>query len=296
MSMLRSQLSLIGFISTQGFGMRRRGALGVIPKQETLSTLYKQFHQVVAALHGHITRSGEEETNGSFQTMVKMGEKIVSDAQNAILRHVEDALGSPLGSGPQAPPSRPLVIVISGPSGVGKDAIINRLKEVREGIHFVVTATTRPKRLGEVDGKDYYFVSRDQFKIMMENNELLEHALVYGDYKGIPKQQVYECIKQGRDVVLRIDVQGAATVRSIFGSNAVFIFVIAESESALVKRLIQRKTETVDKLLTRISTARDEMSRMSEFDYVVVNIDGQLERSVSLICSIIDAEKVRVHK
>lgn len=209
---------------------------------------------------------------------------------------MEQALGSPLGTEPQAPVQKPLVLVISGPSGVGKDAVINRLKEVRDEIHFVVTATTRAKRPGEVDGKDYFFLTKQQFESMIQNNELLEHAVVYGDFKGIPKGQVRDCLAKGFDVVLRVDVQGAATVRSILGSSAVFIFLVAESENALVKRLAERKTETKDKLLLRIATAREELKRMKEFDYVVVNEDGQLERTVSLISHIIDAEKARVQQ
>jgi guanylate kinase len=100
----------------------------------------------------------------------------------------------------------------------------------------------------------------------------------------------------GQDVLLRLDVQGAATVRKLLGQDAVFIFMVAESEIALVKRLVERKTESFDKLLIRIATARKELELMSEFDYVVVNADGQLEQTVSKICSIIDAEKARVHQ
>ncbi|KAI5070205.1 hypothetical protein GOP47_0014548 [Adiantum capillus-veneris] len=218
------------------------------------------------------------------------------ELQELRLKEIEQALGSPLATGPQAPPPKPLVLVISGPSGVGKDAVINRLKEVRDEIHFVVTATTRPRRPREVDGKDYFFVTREQFEAMIRNNELLEYAIVYGDFKGIPKRQVRDCLVKGFDVVLRVDVQGAATIRTILGSNAVFIFLVAESEAALVKRLVARKTETKDKLLLRIATAREELKRMNEFDYVVVNAEGQLEKAVSLISHIIDAEKARVHQ
>ncbi|MCO5609453.1 hypothetical protein L7F22_063679 [Adiantum nelumboides] len=214
----------------------------------------------------------------------------------SLLKEIEHALGSPFGTGTQAPVPKPLVLVISGPSGVGKDAVINRLKKVRNEIHFVVTATTRPRRPGEVDGKDYFFVTREEFEAMIQSNELLEHAVVYGDFKGIPKRQVRDCLAKGFDVVLRVDVQGAATIRSILGSGAVFIFLVAESEAALVKRLVERKTETKDKLLLRIATAREELKRMSEFDYVVVNADGQLEKTVSLISHIIDAEKAQVHQ
>lgn len=213
-----------------------------------------------------------------------------------LFRGLEAALGSPFGSEPLNPPPNPLIIVISGPSGVGKDAVIKRLQEVREGMHFVVTATSRAKRPGEVDGKDYYFVTKEEFLSMIERNDLLEYALVYGDYKGIPKQQIRDFMAKGFDIVLRVDIQGAATLRSILGDSAVFIFLVAESEAALVKRLIDRKTETSEMLLVRIATAREEVRHMKKFDYVVVNAEGKLEESVKLVESIINAEKARVRQ
>ncbi|KAL2652838.1 hypothetical protein R1flu_020966 [Riccia fluitans] len=171
------------------------------------------------------------------------------EPQAEVMAQLENELGFPLGQDPQCPSPKPLVIVISGPSGVGKDAVIKRLQQVRGDLHFVVTATTRAMRPGEIDGLDYFFMSRTEFQEMIENHELLEHAIVYGDYKGIPKQQVRESMNLGMDVVLRVDVQGAATVRSLLGQEAVFIFLVAESEKALVKRLIERKTENMDKML-----------------------------------------------
>lgn len=243
--------------------------------------------------------SKEEEdnrTSGLEATERAINEDGVGDTFNqvAMLRDIEEALGSPLDSGPQAPAPKPLIIVISGSSGVGKDAVVKRLQELRKGIHFVVTATTRAKRPGEVDGKDYFFVSKDEFLSLIEKNELLEYATVYGDYKGVPKQQIRDFMSKGYDIVLRVDVQGAATLRALLGNSALFIFLVAESEVALVKRLMDRKTETREKLLLRISTAREEAKRMVEFDYVAVNAQGQLERTVNLINSIIDAEKARV--
>ncbi|KAF3778446.1 Guanylate kinase 2 [Nymphaea thermarum] len=251
-----------------------------------------------------------------------------------LMRGLESALGSCFSSEPLAPPTNPLIVVISGPSGVGKDALIKRLQEVREGIHFVITATSRPKRPGEVDGKDYFFVTKEQFLSMVNNDELLEYALVYGDYKGIPKQQyghvvvvnvlkhgsalpklcytgtppkeeypygtgttrIRDFMAKGFDIVLRVDIQGAATLRSILGDSAVFVFLVPESEIALVKRLIDRKTETSEMLLVRIATAREEVRHLKEFDYVVVNAEGKLENAVKLVESIIDAEKAKVRQ
>nr|XP_009416382.2 PREDICTED: guanylate kinase 2, chloroplastic/mitochondrial [Musa acuminata subsp. malaccensis]XP_018673922.1 PREDICTED: guanylate kinase 2, chloroplastic/mitochondrial [Musa acuminata subsp. malaccensis] len=207
---------------------------------------------------------------------------------------LEAALGTPFSSDPLSPPPNPIVLVISGPSGVGKDAVIKRLLEVREGIHFVVTATSRPQRPGEIDGKDYYFVTKEEFLKMVERSELLEYALVYGDYKGIPKQQIRDYMAKDFDIVLRVDIQGAATLRSILGDSAVFIFLVAESEAALVKRLVARNTETPEMLLVRIATAKEEFKHMRKFDYVVVNAEGKLDNAVKLVESIIDAEKARV--
>lgn len=211
-----------------------------------------------------------------------------------LLRALEASLRTSFTSHPLLQPPNPLILVISGPSGVGKDAVIKRLREVHESIHFVVTATSREKRPGEVDGLDYYFVSKEEFLSMVKNDELLEHALVYGDYKGIPKKQIREYMAKGFDIVLRVDIQGAATLRRILGDSAVFIFIVAESEMALVNRLIDRKTETKETLLVRISTAREEVKHLKNFDYAVVNAEGKLENAVKMVESIIDAEKAKV--
>ena len=134
------------------------------------------------------------------------------------------------------PQRQPLLIVISGPSGVGKDTVLQRMKERRMPFHFVVTATTRPPRSGEVHGRDYFFISNDQFAEMIDTHELLEWARVYNDYKGIPKQQVRDALASGQDVIMRLDVQGAATVRSL-SPQAVLIFLAPASETELVDRL-----------------------------------------------------------
>lgn len=188
---------------------------------------------------------------------------------------------------------RPVLVVISGPSGVGKDATLNRMKQSNHPFYFVVTATTRPKRPDEIDGVDYHFVSVGEFAEMIENNDLLEYAVVYGDYKGIPKKHVREALASGLDVIMRIDVQGAATIRKLV-PNAVTIFLIAESEDELVRRLRERKTEEADKLKMRIATARQELKRLNEFDYVVVNRMDAQDDTAAKVLSIISAEKSRV--
>jgi guanylate kinase len=187
----------------------------------------------------------------------------------------------------------PLLVVVSGPSGVGKDATLERMEELGYPFHFVVTATTRPRRPNEVNGVDYHFVSQQEFAEMLEKNELLEHAIVYGQHKGIPKKQVREALASGKDVIMRIDVQGAATIRHLV-PQAVFIFLTASSEEELIRRLKKRKTETPEGLKRRIATAWEEMKRLDEFDYVVVNRDGSLNDTVKTIAAIITAEKCKV--
>jgi len=189
---------------------------------------------------------------------------------------------------------RPLLVVLSGPSGVGKDTVLQRMQERRLAFHFVVTATTRPPRAGEVHGRDYFFVSSDEFAAMIENDELLEYAIVYNDYKGIPKQQVRDALASGQDVILRIDVQGAARIRALTGDGATLIFLSTASEAEMVDRLRARKTETPEGLNLRIATARKELERMNEFDYCVINRDLALDETVDQIAAIITAEHSRV--
>jgi len=187
-----------------------------------------------------------------------------------------------------------LLIVISGPSGVGKDSMVEGLKKKGLPFHFVVTATTRPKRPEEIDGVDYIFVSMEEFAGMIDSNELIEFAIVYGDYKGIPKQQVRDALASGKDVIMRLDVQGAATVRRLI-PEAALVFIAASSEKELIERLEQRKTDSSDQLKIRIATSRQEMRRLDEFDYIVINRQGCLGDAVAQVEAIIRAEHARVH-
>ncbi|MCA9946617.1 MAG: guanylate kinase [Anaerolineales bacterium] len=190
--------------------------------------------------------------------------------------------------------NHPKLIVISGPSGVGKDTIARKLIDTDPArFYFVVTATTRPPRQNETHGVDYFFFSNDEFAQMIESNELLEYAVVYNDYKGIPKQQIRDALNSGRDVIMRVDVQGAATVRKLI-PNAISVFLTTETESELVRRLRERKSETAEGLNLRIAAARQEMKRIHEFNYWVVNAEDRQERAVREILSIIEAAHCQV--
>jgi guanylate kinase len=190
----------------------------------------------------------------------------------------------------------PLLIVISGTSGAGKDsvarALVRRMGTAGYPAHFVVTMTSRPKRENEIEGIDYIFVSKDEFERMIEQGELLEYAVVYDQYKGIPRQQATDAMATGKDVVMRLDVQGAATIREM-APGAVLIFVTASSEHELADRLRRRRTESEEQLRLRLETARREMKHMHQFDYVIRNADGKLDETIDVALSIVVAEKHR---
>lgn len=189
----------------------------------------------------------------------------------------------------------PLLIVLSGPSGVGKDSVIEEMKKRDLPLQFVITATTREPRPDEAHGVDYFFVSEEEFKRMIEEDELIEYALVYNDYKGVPKSQVRKGLQSGKNVIMRVDVQGAETINNVI-EGALLIFLTTRSEEELVQRLKDRKTETEQDLKVRIETARQELQQMEIFDYVVVNQEGKLDETVDVIESIIVAEQHRVHQ
>lgn len=192
------------------------------------------------------------------------------------------------------PPTNPLLIVISGPSGIGKDAVVGLLRKTNPDTHFVVTMNSRPPRCDEVEGRDYFFVSRETFEAMIEADELLEHAKVYSDYKGIPKSQVREAFASGKDVVMRLDVQGAMTIRRIC-PEAILIFLTASSREEWVNRLLERRSETPEELELRFTTAEQEYALIDKFDYLVVNSDSHLDKTIEDIQAIIRAEHMKTN-
>ena len=193
---------------------------------------------------------------------------------------------------PDASSAPPLLVVLSGPSGVGKDAALDALKLLDRPWRFVITATTRPQRQGEQDGVDYIFLETAAFLKMKERDDLLECAQVYDYWYGVPRNQVRQGLQDGKDVILKVDVQGADTVREL-APEALFIFMIPSSFDELKSRLTKRETETPSQVALRLSNAQSELGRVGEFDYRVVNREGQLEQAVAEIDAIITAEKCR---
>ena len=188
----------------------------------------------------------------------------------------------------------PLLIVISGPSGVGKDSVLKRMKERGVDLNFVVTVATRERRADEVEGKDYFFISEEEFEGMLERGELIEHARVYDHFKGIPKAQVQGALRSGKDTIMRVDVQGAQTVRELY-PKALLIFLSTETEGELIERLNARGSETPESLKLRLETLRRELETVDIFDYYVLNPDGELDTAVDAILDFLHAEHLRTH-
>ena len=186
-----------------------------------------------------------------------------------------------------------LLVVLSGPSGVGKDAALTELRKLDRPWHFVVTATTRKIRSGETDGEDYIFLDEPTFLGMKERDEFVEFAQVYGNWYGVPKNQVTIGLEAGKDVILKIDVQGAATVRKM-APNALFLFMVPGSFEELQERLSQRMTESPPEIELRLKTAENEMNQSNGFDRQVVNSKDNLGQAVADIDAAIAEEKRRV--
>jgi len=189
--------------------------------------------------------------------------------------------------------SNRLLIVLSGPSGVGKDALLRKMKEQKYPFHYVVTVTSRPRREGERDGVDYRFISQREFQQMIDNGELLEWANVYGNYYGVPRKEISQALSKGRDVIVKVDVQGAATIKRIL-PQAVFIFLRPPSMEELERRLRQRHSESAKDLALRLRKAEEEMKSLPLFDHVLTSYQGKLDEAISQIQSTVAAEKRRV--
>lgn len=183
-----------------------------------------------------------------------------------------------------------VLLVLSGPSGAGKGTICHKLREKRNDLSYSVSATTRTPRKGEVDGKDYFFITIDRFKEMIANDEMLEYAEIYGNYYGTPKPYVMDILGHGKDVVLEIDPQGALQIKKHF-PDAVFVFIVPPSLDELTKRIYNRGTDSEEVIKRRLSAATSELEYASKYDYIIVN--DEVEKATNKVSNIIDAERNR---
>ena len=190
--------------------------------------------------------------------------------------------------------SEPLIVIISGLSGSGKDAVINHLKTISDiKFHFVVTCNTRAQRESEVDGVDYHFITREKFLDMIKNGEMVEHSVVYDDLKGVPRFEIENAFKIGEDIILRLDSQGMQKIKAIY-PQAISIFIVPPNADSWLDRLRSRNTETEESLEIRIRTAEEELAGISLFDYVVIN--DRIDQAARDILTILKAEHMRSTK
>jgi guanylate kinase len=190
--------------------------------------------------------------------------------------------------------SFPLLVVLSGPSGVGKDAVLTRMRKLGRPFHYVITATTRPKRAGEKNGVDYHFLSGKEFQQMIDKHQFLEWANVYDNYYGVPKNEITVALGKGVDAIVKVDVQGAATIKEIL-PQAVFIFLMPPSLEELEKRLRRRHSESTTGLALRLEKAKEEIKSLPLFDYVITSCQNKVDEVVFQIDAIVTAEKRRVN-
>ena len=183
----------------------------------------------------------------------------------------------------------PFVVVVSGPSGVGKDAVLARVRE-RAPFAVPVTMTTRAPREGEVDGRDYHFVTREAFDRAIAAGEMLEYAEVYGNYYGVPRSELRKALEAGQDVIVRVDVQGVRTLRTVIG-GAIFVFLVPDRPDHLEAQLRGRGAADEADLARRLRAAEEELAARDEFDHIVVNVHGDLDAAATAILEIIASER-----
>jgi guanylate kinase len=193
------------------------------------------------------------------------------------------------------PLKKPLLFIISGPSGVGKDAVLDKLKTSSLPIRYIVTTTTRSRRENEIDGIHYKFVSREHFQELIDSNSMLEWANVYGNMYGVPATDIEEALVSGQDVMVKVDIQGVENYKKIF-PDAVSIFLMPPSLEDLTTRLKGRRTESASSLEVRLKKASEEMKKQQYFDYAVINRWGEINQAVSDIKAIITAENCRIRR
>jgi len=189
----------------------------------------------------------------------------------------------------------PLMIIISGPSGVGKDSVLRALKNRNLPLHHVVTVNTRKPRPDEIEGVDYFFVTKEIFKEMIRDDELIEYSKVYQDYKGVPKSEVRKAIKTNKDIIFRLDVQGAEKIKALY-PHSILIFLTPSSQKDWYKRLGRRRLSKEKDLDMRIKTVQAELKKASIFNYIVINAQNKLSKTIEIIEAIITAEHHKTHK
>ena len=185
------------------------------------------------------------------------------------------------------------LIVISGPSGAGKGTVIKRLREINKNIWLSISMTSRAVRSNDVPGETYFFVSREEFEERIKNNVFLEYAMYNGNYYGTPRDKIAEKLNEGIDVILEIEIQGALKVKELI-PEAIFIFILPPSMGELKRRLVNRGTDSIDKILDRFSTAYKEINEVTKYNYVVINDD--IEIAVNKVNAILLSERCRVDR
>ena len=186
---------------------------------------------------------------------------------------------------------RGLMLVLSSPSGAGKSSISRRLLESEDNLHLSVSATSRKRRPGEVEGVDYQFVNNEDFRLMINNDEFLEYAKVFDHYYGTPRAQVEGNLASGRDVLFDIDWQGTQQLKASAREDLVSVFILPPSVAELERRLMNRGQDTAEVVARRMAEASSEMSHYAEYDYIIINED--LDASVERVASILMAERLR---
>lgn len=189
--------------------------------------------------------------------------------------------------------ARGSLIIVSAPSGAGKDTVCEMVKSKNENIWISISCTSRSPRKGEQEGVNYFFLTKEQFEEKIKNNEFLEYAEYNDNYYGTPRDKINEKLEEGKDVILVIEVQGALKVKELV-KEAIFIFILPPSMEELKRRLENRGTETKEKIMSRFKTAYNEINELPKYNYVVIN--DEVEIAANKILSIIEAEKCRVER
>lgn len=182
-----------------------------------------------------------------------------------------------------------ILIVVSGPAGSGKGTVVEIVRNRNPEIGYSVSATTRNPREGEVDGVNYHFITKEAFEEKIEKGEVLEHTFYCGNYYGTLKEEADRALNAGRDLILEIEVEGATNIKKLYPEDAVLVMLLPPSGKVLEARLRGRKTETEDVIAERMKRAREELELMDTYDYVIINEEGQQEKSADILCGILTA-------